>query len=251
MSYHLNRSSAPATRATFFDLAGTLIEVRGGLGFQYAAISSQFGVRADPEAIDAAFPRAFRTAGQMVFPRTEAEEVASLERGFWKDVVRLVFADVGLSQKFVGAPFDAFFDRLFDHFATAAAWNVYPDVVPALDRLRRHGIIVGLITNFDHRVFPLLDAVNLTRLVDSITIPSRAGAAKPERAIFEHALARHGVRPSEAVQIGDSIRDDVEGAQAAGLRGVLIDRKGRRRSEAGDVPRIGTLDELLPLVGLQ
>jgi len=176
--------------------------------------------------------------------------VASLEKGFWKDVVRLIFAEIGLPEQFEGVLFDRYFDRLFDHFATAAGWSVYPDVVPALDRLRRHGIIVGLITNFDHRVSPLIDALDLTRFVDSITIPALAGAAKPETAIFEYALARHGLRASEAVQIGDSIRDDVEGARAAGLRGVLIDRKGRWATTTGDAPRIRTLEELLPLLGL-
>ena len=250
MSDELNRSHGCVPRATFFDLAGTLIEVRGGLGVQYAAVAREFGVQSDPEAIDAAFPRAFRAAGRMVFPHPDAEEVASLEKGFWKDVVRLIFAEIGLPEQFEGALFDRYFERLFDHFATAAGWSVYPDVVPALDRLRRHGVIVGLITNFDHRVFPLIDALDLTRFVDSITIPALAGAAKPEAAIFEYALARHGLRASEAVQIGDSIRDDVEGARAAGLRGVLIDRKGRWATATGDAPRIRTLEELLPLVGL-
>jgi len=95
-----------------------------------------------------------------------------------------------------------------------------------------------------HGVEP--DAVGLGGLIDSITIPALAGAAKPDRAIFEYALARHRVPASSAIQVGDSISDDVEGARAAGLRAILIDRRGHSRER--DVPEgtivIASLDEL-------
>lgn len=225
MAANLDNSS---THAVFFDLAGTLIEVRGGIGAQYTAIAREYGVEADAQAISRAFPGAFASAGRMVFPRPDAAEAASLEKGFWKEVVRLVFAETGALTQFQEGQFDRCFERLFDYFATAAGWRVYPDVVPVLGDLKRRGLILGLITNFDYRVFKLIDALGLSRFIDSITIPSLAGAAKPEAAIFEYALARHGLRGSESIQVGDSIRDDVEGARAAGLRGLLIDRKAER-----------------------
>jgi len=233
-------------RAAFFDLAGTLIEVQGGVGTQYARIATEFGVNADPQAIDAAFPEAFGTAGRMGFASPDAAEVASLEKGFWKNLVQLVFARIGLLGQFGGSRFDSYFERLYAYFATADGWLVYPDVVPALQRLKRDGIIVGLVTNFDQRVFPLIDALGLGRFVDSVTIPALAGAAKPARAIFDYALARHGVEAANAVQIGDSIEDDVHGARAAGMTAVLVDRKGRfkgRDLPAGTVV-IGSLDDL-------
>jgi putative hydrolase of the HAD superfamily len=176
-------------------------------------------------------------------------EVASLEKKFWKEVVRLVFAEAGGLGQFRDGQFDRYFDRLFDYFATSAGWTIYPDVVPLLGDLKRRGFILGLITNFDHRVFRLIDALDLARFIDSITIPALAGAAKPEAAIFGYALARHGLQASEAVQVGDSIRDDVEGACAAGLRGVLLDREDR--AGADDVERIRSLAELPPLIGLR
>jgi len=250
----------PSTRAVFFDLAGTLIKVRGGIGAQYSAIARDYGVEADSEAIDAAFPRAFASADsrRSTGPQIHADsrrfhgvsaEVASLEKGFWKEVVRLVFAEAGGLGQFRDGQFDRYFDRLFDYFATSAGWTIYPDVVPVLGDLKRRGFILGLITNFDHRVFTLVDALELACFIDSITIPALAGAAKPERAIFGYALARHGLQASEAVQVGDSIRDDVEGACAAGLRGVLLDRKDR--AGADDVERIRSLAELPPLIGLR
>jgi putative hydrolase of the HAD superfamily len=235
-------------RAVFFDLAGTLIKVRRGIGAQYAAIARDYGVNADAAALDSAFPSAFSAAGRMVFARPDAAEAASLEKGFWKEVVRLAFAESGALAQFPPRAFDRCFDRLFHYFETAAPWAIYPDVLPVLAELDRRGFVLGLITNFDYRVFKLIAALDLARFIDSITIPALAGAAKPASAIFEYALARHGLQPGEAVQVGDSLRDDVEGARAAGLRGVLLDRKGR-------VPRtsdyITSLNELRPLLGLR
>jgi putative hydrolase of the HAD superfamily len=240
-----NRARA---KAVFFDLAGTLIEVTGGLGTQYAAVAAEFGVHADPALIDRAFPRAFSAAGRMVFLPPDAAKAASLEKGFWKEVVRGVLAEIGLGDALaVDGTFDRYFERLFRHFENADAWNIFPDVLPAIDRLRGDGLLVGLITNFDYRVFPLVKALGLAPLFASVTVPGVAGAAKPEAAIFEYATARHGLKPSDAVQVGDSLRDDVEGAREAGMAGVLLDRKGRHGHVDG-VTRITSLEELPALL---
>jgi putative hydrolase of the HAD superfamily len=251
MSAKPSRSPGLRARAVFFDLAGTLVTVRGGIGAQYSTIARQYGVEADASAIDAAFPRALAAAGRMAFPAADAAEVAALERRFWKNLVRLVFAEVGGLPRFEPGQFDRYFDHLFDYFATAAGWSVYPDVVPAIDGLKRQGFIVGVITNFDSRVFALVDAVGLAPLLDSITVPALAGAAKPDAAIFDYALARHGLRASDAVQIGDSRDDDIDGARAAGMQAVLVDRKGRFEEVAGETARVRTLDELPAILRLR
>jgi putative hydrolase of the HAD superfamily len=219
----------------FFDLAGTLIHVRGGLGQQYADIAREFGANPDPRAIESVFAQAFQAAGPM-----PVRDAAAAERAFWKDVVRGVYdrVEAGMSASI----FDRYFDRLFDHFAGVEAWDIYPDVEPTLDRLERAGFILGLITNFDQRVIPLLRALGLDRFFSTVVIPARAGAAKPHPGIFEYALAQHGLDPREAVQVGDSLEDDVAGARAAGWEAVLLDRPGRHVGVAP--PAIRSLDEL-------
>jgi len=203
----------------------------------------------------------YNTTGRPFIPCRTTSTVRSIRQ---HGPCSSTFAEIGLLERFEDGQFDRYFDRLYDYFATAAGWIVYPDVVPALEHLKRHGFIVGLITNFDSRVFRLIDALDLARFIDSITIPALAGAAKPEAGIFEYALARHGLRAGEAVQIGDSMEDDVEAACTAGLQGVLIDRKGRTRAGSGlpfDVAQgrqagtdvvlsIRSLEELPRLLGL-
>ena len=68
------------TTVVFFDVAGTLIRVRDGVGAQYARVAARFGVVADPKALEREFPRAFRAAPRMAFPGAPAESVPGLER---------------------------------------------------------------------------------------------------------------------------------------------------------------------------
>ncbi|HEX6726854.1 MAG TPA: HAD-IA family hydrolase, partial [Nitrospira sp.] len=71
-------------------------------------------------------------------------------------------------------------------------------------------------------------------------------AAKPAPQIFQIALEKHAVDPEEALHVGDSLRDDVEGATKAGLHAVLLDRDGRHHGVG--VRAIKSLEELFPLL---
>ena len=91
--------------------------------------------------------------------------------------------------------------------------------------LNERGFRLGVISNFDSRLFGLLEGFDIARFFDPIVISTRAGAAKPEVEIFTQALAAHNVRSEEALHIGDSPHADIAGAQAAGLFPVLVDRQ--------------------------
>jgi putative hydrolase of the HAD superfamily len=234
-------------RVALFDVAGTLVHVRGSVGMQYAAVARRFGVEAPPDALDRFFPAALRSAPPMAFPGVPAEAVPDRERAVWEGIVRRLFEAAGLGDAFGEARFAAFFAALWDHFATAEAWEVYPDVCPCLDALRDRGCRAGIVTNFDSRILRLLPALDLGGRFDSITRSSAVGAAKPDPAIFHAALARHGVPPGDALHVGDSPAEDVAGAAAAGLLGVLIDRH-RRHADPSRGVRIASLAELPSLL---
>ena len=87
--------------------------------------------------------------------------------------------------------------------------------------------------------------LGIDRFFDTVTIASLARAAKPAPKIFEIALEKHAIDPGEAMHIGDSVRDDMEGATKAGFTGVLLDRAGRSQRSGGHVIR--TFEEILPL----
>ena len=231
----------------FFDVAGTLIHVRGGVGVQYARVAARFDVVADPVALEREFPRAFRAAPPMAFPGAPAASIPHLEREVWRGIVRAVFSGAGLLPAFGPGGFDAYFDAVYRHFEDAATWDVFPDVVPALAALRDMSAALGIVSNFDSRVLRILDGLGLARWFASVTLSSQVGATKPDPAIFARALARHGIDPSRALHVGDSPGEDGDGAVAAGLRAVLIDRAGRHADRPG-LARIGSLSALPGLI---
>ena len=99
-----------------------------------------------------------------------------------------------------------------------------PETVPVLNSLREK-YVVGLITNWEHtpRIYELVDELGMQGLFDSIIVSDDVGSAKPDPRIFHIALNEHGLKPSEAVYVGD-MDVDVQGALAAGLKPVLIQR---------------------------
>ena len=100
--------------------------------------------------------------------------------------------------------FDAYFDRLYAHYASAPAWRVYPEVPEVLAALRERDLALAVVSNFDSRLSPLLDALGLAPFFDAVVCSGAVGAAKPDPAIFAHALAALGVETSQALHVGDS-----------------------------------------------
>ncbi len=210
----------------FFDAAGTLIEVRGSVGEIYNRVAREFGFEAEPSALQQNFARAFRLQPPMAFPVGIPEPtLRELEKDWWRNLVKAVFADLRSFPRF-----DEFFDELFERFRRREFWRVYDDVEPTLAELKQRGLKLGVISNFDSRLYGVLRACKLSRFFDSVHISTQAGAAKPDPAIFQAALNHHGVEPKQAWHVGDGLREDVEGALAAGLKAFLIDRRGEQNS---------------------
>jgi putative hydrolase of the HAD superfamily len=234
-------------RVVFFDAAETLFHVNGSVAEIYLRHAVLFGYQAKPDSlarITEAFKRAFHDAPPPVFAATESAQIKQSERLWWFDVVHNVFYRIGMFDRF-----DEFFEHVFEVFADPASWKVYPEVLPTLKDLRNRGLELGIVSNFDSRLFKVLNGLGLAEVFDTVTISSLAHAAKPSPKIFEVALEQHAVDPGEAMHVGDSVRDDVEGATKAGLAAVLLARQGKQPPPG--IPAIRTLDELIPLIAVQ
>ena len=203
------------------DAAGTLIDVVEPLGETYARFARSFGADFDPDALTAGFRAAFHDMPPMAFPGLRGAALDRAERGWWRTVVRRVFGEAGG----VAPEFDACFDHLYAHYASARAWRVFPEAPAVLSSLRERGAALAVVSNFDSRLPPLLEALGLAAFFDAVVCSGEAGAAKPDRAIFAHALATLGVEASQALHVGDSREADYDGARAAGVEALLVDRR--------------------------
>jgi putative hydrolase of the HAD superfamily len=225
-------------RAIFFDAAGTLMETREPVGQSYSRIARKYGVDASASEVSAAFRRVFHNSPGLAFgPGHPADELRRLERHWWHELVAETFRGLGGFSDFAG-----YFDELFAFFGDPAHWIADPQAPAVLHELRADGLILGVLSNFDHRLYGILDGLGLRRYFDSVTISSEAGYAKPSPEVFEAALARHVLRPAEALHVGDSEHHDVAGAMVAGMPVALIDRHVPNGfSISGRVARIATL----------
>lgn len=206
----------------FLDAVGTLFGVRGSVGAIYRQIAADCGAieLATIADLDRAFGAAFRAAPPAAFPGVASEEIPLQERTWWRGVVAATCQGAGMQL----ADFDRFFTVAFEHFATAAPWELYPDTVAALDRLSAAGIELGVISNFDSRLPRVLESFGLASYFRSMTVSTLVGAAKPNAKIFQTALAKHDATPAAAWHIGDSYKDDWEGARAAGMQAAWLVR---------------------------
>lgn len=209
-------------KVIFLDAVGTLFGIRGTVGEIYSAIAAQTGVNVIPESLDAAFLKSFKNSPPLAFAGVELAQIPELEFQWWQAIAENTFAEVGASDKF--SDFPAFFDQLYRHFATEEPWYLYPDVLPALTAWQTRGIELGIISNFDSRIYKVLEVLGIRPFFQSITISSFAGSAKPEPKIFATALDKHGCFPQQAWHIGDSLPEDYYAAKAVGMRPYLIGR---------------------------
>jgi putative hydrolase of the HAD superfamily len=124
-----------------------------------------------------------------------------------------------------------------------ALWNHPLDgVAEALTRLREQGVRIAVVSNSDGSVRDSLGRAGLLDYFEFVLDSHEVGVSKPDPGIFEAALDRMGVDPTDAWYIGDSVFHDVHGARAAGLaRGILVDPYSLGPA---DVTRVATVAEL-------
>ncbi len=206
----------------FLDAVGTIFGLKESVGQIYSNKALEFGVTANPEALDQAFRSSFANSHPLAFPKASPGQIPELEFTWWEEIVKTSFSQVGLRESF--KDWDGFFQKLYHYFATAEPWVIYPDVQLALKTWRSQKIELGIISNFDSRLDALLDHLGLREYFKTVTISSKVGQAKPSPEIFQLALKKHNCSPAMAWHIGDSLKEDWQGASQVGMKAFLIER---------------------------
>ncbi|CEJ45547.1 HAD-IA family hydrolase [Umezakia ovalisporum] len=210
-------------KVILLDAVGTLFGVKGSVGEVYSQLAKEFDVEVSPEILNQTFLESFKASPPPIFPNAELQDIPQQEFDWWQKIVLNTFANAGVLEKF--ADFPGFFSELYIHFGTGEPWFVYPDVLPCLTDWRKQNIELGILSNFDSRIFSVLQSLELSSYFSSVTISTQAHVAKPDPQIFAMALAKHNCPPEAAWHIGDSLVEDYQGAKAAGLRGIWINRE--------------------------
>lgn len=212
----------------YFDAGMTLLRVRPSVGWHYAEIAREFGVEAEPMALTAGFIAAWRHCQRhcAVHPDVAYGLTQEESLGFWSEVVRETFRQSGQTPP--GDP--AYYRRVFEAFASARCWELYPDVEPALEYLAGAGLRFGVLSNWDRRLRQTLTELEMLPRLAALVISSEVGAEKPSDRIFAAArTAAHGA--SRFGLVGDEPEADGFGALRAGWRQCLVWRSEKPAPE--------------------
>jgi putative hydrolase of the HAD superfamily len=202
-------NSTMKIHAITFDAGGTLIEPWPSVGHVYAEVAEQYGVRVEAEELNRRFVAAWHV-----------EREFDYSRDAWAGLVDEVFS--GLSSEL---PSRTFFDELYGRFAEADTWRVFDDVRTVLEELKGSGMRLAVLSNWDDRLRLLLKRLKLSGLFEEIFISAEMGWTKPDGRIFQAASEMMGLAAGEILHVGDSRREDVDGALAAGWRACHLERE--------------------------
>ena len=228
------RVASPVPRAVLFDVDFTLFRPGPELGPEgYRRIGERYGLTLDP--------------GRYTDARMAAIQVLQHDRRLvHDDEVWIAFTEQivrGMGGDADGARSCA--TDMVREWERHENFTLYEDALPALDELRRHGLLLGLVTNGQRDLEEFVEHHGL--VVDAMVGSRLHGKIKPHPSIFGAALEALGVTAEETAMVGDSVEDDIEGARALGMRAILVDRDGLRE---GQPDRIDTLLALPAALGL-
>ena len=209
----------PPYRACLIDALGTMVRLEPPWE------------RIDPAAVEGLDPGDVRRA----FRAEMHHYAANAQRGRDAESLAALRAECA-------ALLSAELDRPIDvaTMMTAIRFDSYPDVAPALRAWRERGLRIVCVSNWDYELGGVLERIGLAGLLDGVVTSAGAGSRKPDPAIFEAGLRIAGCDAAEAIHIGDS-DEDVEGARAAGIDVIRIDRDG----DAGDAADVSSLAEIV------
>jgi len=201
-------------QAVSFDVVGTFLHFSEPVAETYDRFGREYGLRASTATIRKRIDLAFQAAPGMVPPRNE--DTASFEREWWMKLAGRIFGCAPDDADFLRC-----FDALFAYYAGADAWKVNPEFPDLLGHLKETGAKLAIISNFDARLYGLLDSFALSGLFDAIVLPGNAGFQKPQPGIFRYTSVQLGIPPSGILHLGDQEEEDVQAAKNAGMQALL------------------------------
>jgi putative hydrolase of the HAD superfamily len=213
-------------RAVLLDGLGTLVALTPPWPAFAQSLQREHGIALSPAEAEWAF------AAEMAYYRAhhhEGRDPASLGELRWRcaEVLRAALPPAAASRLSPG--------ELHAAMLAALRFRAHADALAALPLLRARGIALVVVSNWDVSLPHVLHDVGLGQLLDGVVTSAEVGRPKPAPEMFRAALALARVAPEEALHVGDDLHADVLGAQAAGLRAVLLSRAARSRAARASV----------------
>lgn len=239
--------NARMIQAVLFDFGGTLYDyscLAAAEAESLVELARTSGADDAPHDVLLAQRNAMRRVFREYLPRP-----FYLHRDLFRDAVVGMLAELGVEAR--AEHLDAYRQAQWERHKRD--FVLRDGVVETLRELRQRGLHVGMVSNInDDQLRHLLEAADITELFDSILSSEQAQSCKPHRGIYEIALRRAGCAAPAALFVGDTLRQDVAGANRVGLKSVLLwHRTDRKPPEEEPRPHhiIRTIPDVLTLLG--
>jgi len=208
-------------KAVFFDLYHTLIGYDPPREESVAGTLARMGMDIPSKKLRRPLVTAdeyfYRETGKKPLKDRSEEETAAL----WYEYQAVVLREAGIS------PDPETIKTILTDMKNAKYDLVlFDDVIPALNSLAARKLPLGIISNADRDISPLLEKLGILNLIKVRLTSQEAGTSKPQQGIFRKGAEMMGVSPGEALYVGDQWAVDVQGARGAGMRALLLDRGG-------------------------
>lgn len=133
-----------------FDAFNTLFHVSPSPGEIYARLARQHGLEVDTRVLKAAFSQAYKAHNEAL-PNFGAMHSVSA-KDWWKAVVYETFGSASRPSRLPMRDFEPVFEDIYTHFSLPIAFQLYPETLEVLDKLKsRNSIKLGVISNSDRR----------------------------------------------------------------------------------------------------
>lgn len=231
-------------RAVFLDAGFTLIHSEPSLSERCARVAAEHGIVVTPAQVEAALPHVSRITASWYREDPDLWSSDSRLETRWNAFYIAIFEELGAAGEI-----EACARAIYAQYNLPGAWQLYPDVLPTLKALHEAGYTIGVISDWATSLpANILLPLGVGPYISFMVVSAAQREAKPSYGLYREALARAGVEANQAVHVGDSYVNDILGARAAGVAGVLLDREGRHNGPL-DCLRITSLTELPALLG--
>ncbi|VDL71648.1 unnamed protein product [Nippostrongylus brasiliensis] len=229
---HLRRTSCTislptSVRVVSFDAMDTVITMSEPFNIVYSRVLKDFGFYVDPPRVAATFSKYMESLSSS-YPCFGWNSIGDYE--WWKRVIQGCLTEACVST----IPSDdiaAIARRLFGFYTTTNAWRIVdPELENVITKLRERGIGTAIVSNFDTRLRQILLNMNIHHLFDVVVASGEHGVEKPDPNIFKIITDHYGLSsPSELLHVGDSYRNDYQGAKNFGAHAILFEPYGKNR----------------------
>lgn len=203
-------------KLVLWDAGGTLVRTRRKVGEYYSDVAKEFGFVLDSEQVHKRFKITFM---QMKGRKAETIPQNGDDRAWWKQLVQKCTPDLKWEPQF-----ESFFEDVYSRFENPEWWSLFPDVLPLLDFFKQQRIRQAVLSNWDSRLNPILEGLQIGDYFEKRWISAEQGLEKPNPLFYQKAMKEMKVSPEETLVIGDDPLNDDQAPRSLGCQTYLLKR---------------------------